>query len=33
MTITFQVIETVLETRYPSSPMPRTRCLWHWPEA
>ena len=31
--ITFQVIETVLDTRYPSSPRPRTRCLWHWPEA
>src|SRR5262245_4061134 len=32
-TITSQVIETVLDTRYPSSPMPRTRCLWHGPEA
>jgi len=32
-TITSQVIETVLDTRYPPSPMPRVRCLWHGPEA
>src|SRR5262249_86944 len=31
-TITSQVIETVLDTRYPSSPIPRTRSLWHNPE-
>jgi hypothetical protein len=31
-TMTSQVIETVLDTRYPPSPMPRTRCLWHQPE-